>query len=45
VLKCGPEYGINPARLAPSELEMILGPGRVKFAGPGAVNGRNGNGK
>jgi DNA polymerase III subunit alpha len=45
VLKCGQEYWINPAKLAPTELEMVLGAGRVKFAGPGAANGRNGNGR
>ncbi len=40
-LKAGDEYRINPASVAKSDLEMILGTGRVEFARLGA----NGNGR
>ena len=39
-LKAGDEFRINPASVAKTDLEMILGPGRVEFARQG-----NGNGK
>jgi DNA polymerase III subunit alpha len=45
VLKCGQDYSINPARLVAAELEMLLGAGRVAFAGAGTINGSNGNGR
>jgi DNA polymerase-3 subunit alpha len=43
-LKLSQEFGINPATLATSELEMVLGDGSVKFSGlsNGSGNGRKG---
>jgi DNA polymerase-3 subunit alpha len=42
LLRSGQEFWISPAKVPTAELELILGPGRVKFTGPS--NGRNGNG-
>jgi DNA polymerase-3 subunit alpha len=41
-LKAGDGLKVNPATLPKSELEMIVGTGRVHFARPGNGNGRNG---
>lgn len=41
-LKAGTEFGINPNAVPVAELETILGPGHVRFSGPGNGNGRNG---
>jgi DNA polymerase-3 subunit alpha len=40
-LKAAGEFAVNPATVSTADLEVLLGPGRVRFAGPG--NGRNGN--
>jgi DNA polymerase-3 subunit alpha len=44
-LKSSEAFYINPATLLTTELEMILGQGRVEFFGPANGNGRTGNGK
>jgi DNA polymerase-3 subunit alpha len=41
-LKASDDFRINPANVAKTDLEMILGPGRVEFARSGNGNGRNG---
>ncbi len=41
MLKTNESYRVNPATVTTSELETILGPGRVKFSG--VANGRNGS--
>jgi DNA polymerase-3 subunit alpha len=41
-LKVSDELRINPVPLVKSELEMIVGPGRVKFSRHAPGNGRNG---
>jgi DNA polymerase-3 subunit alpha len=38
----GEAFRINPATVAVGELETLLGPGSVKFAGPANGNGRTG---
>lgn len=42
VLKAGEQFRVNPNAVAISDLEMVLGSGRVKFSGPTNGNGRNG---
>lgn len=41
-LKASDDFCINPANVAKTDLEMILGPGRVEFARSGNGNGRHG---
>jgi DNA polymerase-3 subunit alpha len=41
-LKLGENYRVNPARLATTDLETIVGAGRVEFYGQANGNGRNG---
>jgi DNA polymerase-3 subunit alpha len=38
-LKASDDFRVNPATVAKTDLEMILGPGRVEFARQGAGNG------
>jgi DNA polymerase III subunit alpha len=38
-MKAGDEFKINPASFSRTDLELILGPGRVEFARQGAGNG------
>jgi DNA polymerase-3 subunit alpha len=42
LLKAGEGFRVNPARVAAADLELLLGPGQVKFSGPFNGNGRNG---
>jgi hypothetical protein len=41
-LKAGEHFHVNPAKVAASDLELLLGQGQVKFSGPMNGNSRNG---
>jgi DNA polymerase-3 subunit alpha len=44
-LKTGEAFRVNPTNLPLGELELLLGPGRVRFFGPSSGNHRGGNGR
>jgi DNA polymerase-3 subunit alpha len=42
-LKLGDDYRVNPDKLIKTDLETILGPGRVQLSRQASANGRNGH--